>query len=275
VETLWEEQRRSDAPRRKKPDERVVAPTEPVVREEEPGWRFRVYPGAREAGGVFWAHGFERGRKLARGAPDPERSAEEASRRARSKVRRYCAANRLNRLGTLTYAGEGCHDPSAFRADIAGFIRRLRGLLGEGDFPYVWVPEWHKQGHGLHGHVAVGRYIKRSLIEEAWGRGFVHIKLLGDLPVGSEALEQARLAARYLSKYLVKDFDEMRTAGLHRYEVGQGFQPASVPLHAYFLDDALTKVSTLLGGEPAAYVWAPECDPGSERPPLAWASWRS
>ena len=26
--------------------------------------------------------------------------------------------------------------------------------------PYLWVPEWHPGGHGLHLHFAVGRYIK-------------------------------------------------------------------------------------------------------------------
>ncbi len=54
--------------------------------------------------------------------------------------------------------------------------------------PYVWVPEWHKSGHGQHVHFAVGRFVPRRVIEQAWGRGFVHIKLLGDLPVGSGAL---------------------------------------------------------------------------------------
>lgn len=64
--------------------------------------------------------------------------------------------------------------------------------------------EWHKSGHGLHAHFAVGRYIGRRKIEQAWGRGFVHIKLLGDLPVESTSLHEARLAARYLSKYVSK-----------------------------------------------------------------------
>ena len=74
--------------------------------------------------------------------------------------------------------------------------------------PYVWVPEWHKTGHGLHLHFAVGRFVPRGMIEQAWGHGFVHIKLLGDLPVGSGALAEARQAAGYLSKYVGKSFDD-------------------------------------------------------------------
>jgi hypothetical protein len=131
--------------------------------------------------------------------PDPERASEEAARRARAKIRRYAAANRLNRLGTFTYRGEGCHDPLRLPADLAGFFRELRAGLGAGRFAYVWVPQWHPGGHGLHAHFAVGRFVPRRLIERAWGHGFVHIKLLDGLPVGSGTLGEARLAARYLA----------------------------------------------------------------------------
>ncbi len=128
-------------------------------------------------------------------------------------VRRYCAANRLNRLGTLTYAGEGCHDPGELRADVGSFFKGLRGQLGAKPIPYLWVPEWHPGGHGLHVHFAVGRFIKQSLIREEWGRGHVHIKLLSNLSVGSGALEEARLSARYLSKYVSKAAADGREAG--------------------------------------------------------------
>jgi hypothetical protein len=76
----------------------------------------------------------------------------------------------------------------------------------------------------LHAHFAVGRYVARTKIECAWPYGFVHIKLLGDLSYGSSALDEARLAARYLSKYVGKSFAD-QGQGLHRYEVAQGFGP--------------------------------------------------
>ena len=199
-------------------------------------WTFVLYPDAAEGGGSFRSAARSSG-----GGYSVEPAADsrpDAERRARGKVRRYCAANRLNRLGTLTYAGAGCHDPAQFREDLAGFFKRLRGSTGE-RFPYLWVPEWHKSGHGLHAHFAVGRYIQRSLIDAAWGRGFVHIKLLGDLPVGSAALGEARLAARYLSKYVGKDLGQGEAAGLHRYEVAQGFQPRRWPLDGTSADEVL------------------------------------
>lgn len=132
---------------------------------------------AREAGGLF--------RSRPPAAPVVRvPGASEAARRARGKVRRYCAANRLNRLGTLTYRGAGCYDPAQLRADVALLFRTLRTLLGGLPFPYLWRAEWHKTGHGLHLHLAVGRFIPRKVIEAAWLHGFVHIKLFGDLPVG-------------------------------------------------------------------------------------------
>src|SRR5215204_6578574 len=165
--------------------------------QREPSWALSLYPEAGEGGGCL---SVARGPVVFGGPPNGERAAEEAGRRARAKIRRYAAANRLNRLGTLTYRGEGCHEPLRLRADLAGFFRELRAGLGEGRFPYVWVPQWHPGGHGLHAHFAVGRFVPRRLIERSWEYGFVHIKLLDGLPVGSGTRGEARLAARYLAR---------------------------------------------------------------------------
>jgi hypothetical protein len=205
-------------------------------------------------------------------APDPVRAAEEAARRARASVRRYCAANRLNRLGTLTYRGAGCHDGSQVRADLAEFFRGLRDRSSAATFPYLWVPEWHKSGHGLHAHFAVGRFLRRGWIEGAWRHGFVHIKLLGNLPVGSGALSEARSAARYLSKYVAKDLPaaQRRDFGAHRYDVAQGFQPERVRLTGDSVADVLAQAS---GVAEAAITerWWSGADPGWSGPPAIWA----
>jgi hypothetical protein len=214
------------------------------------------------------------GARVPRGlAADPDRAEAEAIRRARAKIRRYGVSNRLNRLGTLTYAGEGCHDAAQLRADIAAFFKGLRpGLRGE-TFPYVWVPEWHPGGHGLHVHFAVGRYIPQTLIRETWGRGHVHIKLLGDLPVGSGTLGEARLAAGYLSKYIGKGLDdERRKAGLHRYEVAQGFQPEQVLVYGQTDDEAIARASEHMGCQPET-VWRSRDVEGWHGPPACWVAW--
>lgn len=236
------------------------------------GWWLNVYPKAGEAGGTFRWDGRQRGvwRSGSGDEIDVDRSLVEAGRRARGQVRRYCAANALNRLGTLTYGGDGCHDPRQLRLDMARFFRRLRRSLGGKRFPYLWVPEWHHTDHGLHAHFAVGRYIGRTLIEQAWGHGFVHIKLIGDLPVGSGVLEEARLAARYLAKYVSKD--PAAGSGLHRYDLAQGFQPEAVAVWGRTIEEAIDEASRLLGRSPA-YVWESRDQDEWAGPPAVWVSW--
>jgi len=121
-------------------------------------------------------------------------------------------------------------------------------------------------------HFAVGQFVRRSVIEAAWGRGFVHIKLLGDLTVGSTALDEGRQAARYLSEYVGKAFDERRVAGLHRYEVAQGFQPELVTLYGRCSADVIAQASDQLGSAPVR-TWSSEGVGDWQGPPAVWASW--
>ncbi len=103
-------------------------------------WQLSLYPQAAEAGGCLMTLGPKEA--SGRGA-DPERAAAEAIRRARAKIRRYGVANRLNRLATLTYAGEGCFDAVQVRQDVAAFFKGLRPALGGQALPYssVLFPE--------------------------------------------------------------------------------------------------------------------------------------
>ena len=239
------------------------------------GWQFSLYPEAGEGGGSWRRWVSTRSAYVARGqAADPDRAAQEAGRRARATLRRYCAANRLNRLGTLTYRGAGCHEPEQIRADLGEFFRELRDSIGGDAFPYVWVPEWHKSGHGLHAHFAVDKYIRRAAIERAWGRGFVHIKLLGDLPVGSGSLSEARRAAGYLSKYVAKTFTDpdARVLGLHRYDVAQGFQPESVALTGATTAEVFVQASAVFGSDPTTR-WSSSEVEDWQGPPAIWAQW--
>ena len=228
-------------------------------------WTLNLYPQAAEGSGCFQSA--RRRSPSGGGAPDVERAQAEAARRARGKVRRYCAASHLNRLGTLTYRGVGCHDPLELREDVAAFFKALRCEMGK--LPYLWVPEWHPGGHGLHVHFAVARYVSQPLIRDLWGHGFVHIKLLGNLPVGSGAFEEA---ARYLSKYVTKSVGEERVAGLHRYEVAQDFQPEAVPLLGRSMDDLVEQASKRMGGAPE-YVWRSSGQEGWQGPPAYWLAW--
>ena len=240
-------------------------------RPEQGYWQLTVYPDAAEAGGCF-VSARRPGSGGGGGLGGYFESVEEKNdSRARGKIRRYCAANRLNRLGTLTYRAGGCHDPLVVREHLAEFFRGLRRPLRGRRFAYLWTDEWHPGGHGLHAHFAVGRFIARSALEENWPHGFVHIKLIGDLPTGSGALEEARRAAMYLGKYAAKH-SEHRGAGLHRYEVGQGFQPKRTRLTGRSDDELIAKAGELIG-RPPGYVWRSSQMEKWVGPPAVWLSW--
>jgi len=234
-------------------------------------WSFNLYPEAGEGGGCF-VPSFRRD-PVGGGAPDLERSRSEAARRARGRLRRYCAANRLNRFATLTYAGAGCFEQEQVRADVGEFFRGLRRGLGGRPLPYAWAPEWHPGGHGLHVHFAVGRYVKRELIRDVWARGITHIKLIGDLPVGSGALEEARVAARYLAKYVSKSVGDERVPRLHRYEVAQGFQPSRLQLAADSDEAVIEQACERMGGVLPSIVWRSSEQEGWLAPPAYWCAW--
>lgn len=221
------------------------------------GWHLNLYPDAFEGGGSF---------QSSRRAPstyvpgtpaaDPDRSRQEAGRRARSRLRRYCVANGLNRFVTLTYEGVGCHDQRQVRQDAGRFVRSLRRGLGGRPLPYVWVPEWHKTDHGLHLHFAVGRYVNRGILKAAWsepGQGWVHIKQLGDLSVGSGRVAEARRAAGYLGKYVTKSFgDEQRSRHLKRYDVAEGFAPKVLHLAGRSADEVTEMACEYMQASPSS-----------------------
>lgn len=173
-------------------------------------------------------------------------------------MRRYCAANSIDRLVTLTYAPPFCLDHRELRGDLARFVRRLRCDFGE-RFPYVWVPELHRDGERLHAHLGLNRYVTKDVLAGRWGHGFVDVRRLGPSTTrSSEPVSPSRRAARYLSKYVGKAFDAGEVIGCHRYEVGQGFQPASERLLLRTEHEARMWAVEQMGGLAPSYVWS--CD---------------
>lgn len=238
------------------------------------GWRLSLYPTAGEAGCSFQSSIRPERRYVAPGSgADPARAKAEAARRARAKVRRYAASNLLDRFGTLTYAPPYCFDPSQARRDVAVFIRDLRSELGGDPFPYIWVPEWHKDRERLHLHFALGSYVRQTVLSDVWGRGWVSIKRISGQRHNAPRVEGARIAARYLSKYVAKTFDSVDLGGRHRYEVGQGFQPQAVRFTGISDVEVLAQAVEAMDGRVPSRSWASVENDDWQGPPARWFQW--
>jgi hypothetical protein len=257
-------------------DPSLVIPTQLVEPGAKGWWRFKLFPDAFEASGSRrWI--LEQRELGSSGGYSEQplefrqgRSQEVANRRAAGRLRRYVVANRLNRLGTLTYASP-CRDPKQVSVDVGAFFRRLREVIGR-RFPYVWVREWHPSGHGLHVHFLVGRFIHQSTIKEVWGKGIVDIRSRGMRRLGDGAAAEARQQARYLSKYITKAAEEERSPWLHRFEVAQRYQPKCVVVSAPNEHRAIDSLAKRMGGVPQ-FIWR-SSDQQEWLGPLArWLAW--
>lgn len=170
-------------------------------------------------------------------------------------VRRYAKANGIDRLLTLTYAPPFCTDPAQLKSDLQRFIRTLRRELDCVRFPYVWVPELHKDGVRLHAHLGLGQFIKKDRIERCWPHGILDIRRITVRNKGSKT-ERASRAAHYLTKYVGKAFADTAAVGCHRYEVGQGFQPKCERLVLDSEEYARQWAIMMMGGEIPARDWS-------------------
>ena len=152
------------------------------------------------------------------------RNRERAARRARRAVEDYVVVNECTKMWTFTYA-EKCWDRSQCVADVHEFVQRWRDFESR-PFPYVYVIEQHQDG-SFHVHFAVrhDHFTDFFVLRRLWGHGRVRFDKQRK-GRDSSRRSKARLAS-YMTKYLVKAFDDVAVRGQHSYEVGEGFQPSS------------------------------------------------
>jgi len=214
-------------------------------------WALSTHDGCGE-GSVFWRNPPavpDRGIRGAGGA----RAALEADRRARAEVRRYCTKNGLDRLLTLTYRPDDLPDDlGGVWKDIERFRRRLFAITGK--IPLVCVVEQGEQSGRLHVHVAVGQYLDRAMVAEAWSRGFIDIRKIK--AGGSGKRERCRRAAGYISKYVTKDGGtELREFNGHRYSTTNGFKNARRSFEVASLAEGTAQLLRIHGGE-IEFMWS-------------------
>jgi hypothetical protein len=231
-------------------------------------WRGRVYPQVGEAVAVLRSDGIPQKKG---GHCTPEENRRRAARRAKTQVRRYCVANRLRRLVTLTYGPPFCTSHDQVVRDVGDFIRKLRRVLGlKGPIPYVWVPELHKDGQRYHVHVVVDRFLPKPVLRQCWPHGFVDIREVRNR--GRAKGEAMRRVAGYVAKYVSKTYED-GGAGRHRYEVGQGCQPVSLELEASRPGTFARLASLHFGGHPPSSSWSSSSQEHWDGPPVEVFQW--
>lgn len=181
-------------------------------------------------------------------------------RRAVGVVRRYCRANRLDRLATLTYATEP-PDRATLVAHWRRFLERFQKRFGRR--PVVAVIERGAENGRLHIHLALGFYVGKRVLAKLWGRGFVDIRKKHS---GERKWRQRELAG-YLAKYVSKEVDQEaaedpkeRAEREHRYFCTQGFKPATWRIRYGRIGQAYERLRGLYGApdlELPFGEWAP------------------
>lgn len=133
--------------------------------------------------------------------------------RAKGTIRKKCLAIGADHLVTLTYRANVEN-----RERVLHDLERLRRALSRAgcSMPYVAVLERQQRG-ALHPHLAVKGFQDVRLLRRCWykivGNGQGQVNVRGPRP-GSSPVK----LARYLSKYISKDFDNMpREFEEHRY----------------------------------------------------------
>lgn len=151
-----------------------------------------------------------------RGAGDREASVARASRRARAAARVRCKASGFDSLFTFTYR-ENVQDRELLAQHWKETVRRIRRVIP--DFAYLAVIEVQKRG-ALHLHVATHRLPQllshRGTKVKSWSvLRAIWRSVVG--PLGGNFDESKRRhrsrasslrIARYITKYLSKDFED-------------------------------------------------------------------
>lgn len=183
-------------------------------------------------------------------------------------MRRFCVRNKCDRLGTLTYAPEHLPDDvDGVWRDVERFRKRLRKLLGQ-EVPMAAVIERGSKNGRLHVHLAIGSYVAKEAMAEAWGRGFVEVRKLK--VAGHGGRERCRRAAAYISKYLAKEAgtaESDRGFNRRRYSVSKGFTLVPRSFAVQSRGEGLALAQELETGE-VVWWWSSADDPDWCGPPV-------
>lgn len=150
---------------------------------------------------------------------DPIAKKRQNARQARCEVRRLVVSNfesKSAKFITLTFRDGAVGDVTNIREcnnAFKKFIQRMRRRFD--DFKYIKVVEFQDaNGRGaVHFHMMADLpYVKYEELAEIWGNGFI----------GINRIEHVDNLGAYLTKYMLKNFDDPRLRGEKAYSTSKG-----------------------------------------------------
>jgi len=152
--------------------------------------------------------------------------------RAKTTIKRSILAANLDHMLTLTYRENMLDEVQAWN-DFGKLTRLVKKRRPKWTFPFVAVQERQERG-AIHIHAAVHGFQDVALLRCLWHQ-VIGGPTKGNIDVQHFAGARHRLA-KYLCKYLVKDFGEDTSRGTHRYKRSRGIvipeQIVLLPPHA-------------------------------------------
>ncbi len=148
-------------------------------------------------------------------------------RRTKTLISDYVLCNEFDLFATFTFSPKKTTDrtnPNTVKLQMANWLKNQRKSSRNGKFPYLIVPELHKDGVSLHFHALFSKYTG-TLIESgknSKGRPVFYFKgyTLGfNSAVNIDNIEKI---SSYVKKYIIKDMPQFR--GQHRFWSSYGLQ---------------------------------------------------
>ena len=191
------------------------------------------------------------------GTRSPE-DLERSIRRSKKAVREYSEYNKFEILATFTFKSD--------RQNIPKCMTRMNTWLKNqqkrnGEFQYLFVPEFHKDGKTVHFHALIRGY--KGKLKEAihprtgkplikYGRqaynfaeyrhGFAEAQMIEDTP------ESHAKVGNYVGKYITKDMTPA-LFGKHRYWRSSGVKPPETEDNPAWFDISTSKGTPTKYGE--------------------------
>jgi hypothetical protein len=194
---------------------------------QEGEWRVALYTDAGEATVTRIPYWWDWWKCPKHRQPVPPASGNTNGLRARTKVRRFCRANRCAKLLTLTYADEPA-DRATVDRHIHEWLITMRRWFGHP--PLVCVIEEGAEKGRFHVHVGIDRWYDYDVLWATWWHGYIWIG--GKKGRRRPKIGNAIDLANYLAKYIAKDQEpteqgspRQRSPGKHRYHVSRGHAP--------------------------------------------------